>query len=174
MRIYSYSNFNGISVNLIKKSVLEFKGVQRRFNFIFEHEKSIYYDDYAHHPTEIYELLKSIKDVYKSKKIISVFQPHRVSRLNSLNKNFTKCFKYSDQVLLCPVYKAGENLKLKINYYKFSKEIIKNSRVELIMINSEKELAKFAKQNIYGDKIVIGMGAGTISNWIRNLPRLIK
>ena len=164
----------GISVNLIKKSVLEFKGVQRRFNFIFEHEKSIYYDDYAHHPTEIYELLKSIKDVYKSKKIISVFQPHRISRLNSLNKNFTKCFKYSDQVLLCPVYKAGENLKLKINYYKFAKEIIKNSRVELIMINSEKELAKFAKQNIYGDKIVIGMGAGTISNWIRNLPKLIK
>ncbi len=164
----------GISINLIKKSVLEFKGVQRRFNFIFEREKSIYYDDYAHHPTEIHELLKSIKDVYKSKKIISVFQPHRISRLNLLNKNFTKCFKYSDQVLLCPVYKAGENLKLKINYYKFAKEIIKNSRVELIMINSEKELARFAKQNIYGDKIVIGMGAGTISNWIRNLPKLIK
>ena len=57
----------GISNNLIKKSILEFKGVQRRFNFIFEHKKSIYYDDYAHHPTEIYELLKSTKDVLKQK-----------------------------------------------------------------------------------------------------------
>ena len=42
------------------------------------------------------------------------------------------------------------------------------------MINDEKELVKFAKNNIYGDKIVIGMGAGTISNWMRNLPKLIK
>ena len=164
----------GISINLIKKAIFEFKGVQRRFNFIFEHQNSIYFDDYAHHPTEIYELLKSTKAVYESKKIISVFQPHRISRLNSLKKNFTKCFKFSDQVLLCPVYKAGENLKLKFNYFKFAKEIIKNSKVELIFINSEEELAKFAKYNIYGDKIVIGMGAGTISSWIRNLPKLIK
>ena len=164
----------GISVDLIKKAIFEFKGVQRRFNFIFEHQKNIYYDDYAHHPTEIYELLKSTRIVYSSKKIISVFQPHRISRLNILKKKFTKCFKFSDQVLLCPIYRAGENIKLKFNYYKFAKEIIKNSKVDLIMINDEEELAKFAKQNIYGDKIIIGMGAGTISNWMRNLPKLIK
>ena len=164
----------GISINTIKKAILEFKGVQRRFNFIFEHKKSIYYDDYAHHPTEIKELLKSTREVYKSKKIISVFQPHRISRLNFLKKKFTECFKFSDQVILCPVYKAGETLKLKFNYYNFAKEIIKNSKVELIMINNEKELVKYVKQNIYGEKIVIGMGAGTISNWMRNLPKLIK
>ena len=164
----------GISINIIKKAISEFKGVQRRFNFIFEHEKTIYYDDYAHHPTEINELLKSSKEVYKAKKIISVFQPHRISRLNSLKKEFTKCFKFSDMVVLCPVYKAGENLKLKFDYYKFAKEIIKNSKVDLIMINNEKELANFVKKNIYGDKIVIGMGAGTISNWMRNLSALIK
>ena len=164
----------GISINLIKRSILQFKGVQRRFNFIFEHNSSIYYDDYAHHPTEIFELLKSTKEVFKSKKIVSIFQPHRISRLNSLKKEFTKCFKFSDQVILCPIYKAGENLKLNFNYFKFAKDIIKNSNTDLIMINGEKELANFAKQNIYGDKIVIGMGAGTISNWIRNLPELIK
>jgi len=164
----------GISVNLIKKAIFEFKGVQRRFNFIFEHRKSIYYDDYAHHPTEINELLKSTREVYESKKIISVFQPHRISRLNSLKTRFTNCFKFSDQVLLCPIYKAGENLKLNFDYFKFAKEIIKNSRVELFMINNEKELAKYVKNNIYGDKIVIGMGAGTISNWMRNLPKLVK
>ncbi len=164
----------GISNDLIKKSILEFKGVQRRFNFIFQHNKSIYYDDYAHHPTEIYELLKSTRDVFKSKKIVSIFQPHRVSRLNFLKERFTKCFKFADQVVLCPIYKAGENIKLKFNYTKFAKEIIKNSNVDLIMINSEKDLLKYAKQNIYGDKIVIAMGAGTISSWIRNLPELIK
>ncbi len=164
----------GISMSLIKKAISEFRGVERRFNFIFEFQKSIFYDDYAHHPTEIHELLKSSKEVYKSKKIISVFQPHRISRLNSLKKEFTECFKFSDLVILCPVYKAGENIKLKFNYYKFAKEIIKNSKVDLIMINGEEELVKFVKKNIYGDKIVIGMGAGTISNWMRNLPKLLQ
>ena len=122
----------------------------------------------------IYELLKSTRTVYTSKKIISVFQPHRISRLNFLKKKFTRCFKFSDQVLLCPIYKAGENLKLNFDYFKFAKEIIKNSKVELFMINNEKELAKYVKHNIYGDKIVIGMGAGSISNWMRNLPKLVK
>ena len=164
----------GISINLIKKAILNFKGVQRRFNFIFEHRKSIYFYDYAHHPTEINELLKSIREVYKSKKIISIFQPHRISRLNLLKKRFTQCFKFCDEVILCPVYKAGENLRLKFKYYNFAKEIIKNSKVNLILINNEKELAKYAKHNIYGDKIVIGMGAGTITSWMRNLSQLIK
>ena len=164
----------GISINLIKIAILNFKGVQRRFNYIFEHQKSIYYDDYAHHPTEISELLKSTRNVYKEKKIISVFQPHRVSRLNSLKKEFSKCFYFSDEVLLCPVYRAGENIKLEFSYNNFAKDIIKNSKVNLIMINDERELAKYAKQNIYGDKIIIGMGAGSISSWIRNLPKLLK
>ena len=119
-------------------------------------------------------MLKSTRAVYKSKKIISVFQPHRISRLNSLKKRFTKCFKFSNQLILCPIYKAGENLKLKFDYFKFAKEIIRNSKVELIMINNENELAKYAKHNIYGDNIVIGMGEGTISNWMRNLPKLTK
>ena len=164
----------GISINLIKKAILEFKGVQRRFNFIFEYNKSIYYDDYAHHPTEIDELLKSTREVYKSKKIISIFQPHRISRLNSLKKRFTKCFRFADQVILCPIYKAGENIKLKFKYVNFAKEIIKNSKVDLIMINGEKQLIQFVKKNIYGEKIVIGMGAGTISSWIRNLAKITK
>ena len=57
----------GISTNLIKKAIFEFKGVQRRFNFIFKFQNSIYYDDYAHHPTEINVLLKSTRSVYRSK-----------------------------------------------------------------------------------------------------------
>ena len=62
----------------------------------------------------------------------------------------------------------------KFNYNNFAKQIIKNSNVELVLIDNEKELVKFVKHNIYGDKIVIGMGAGTISAWMRNLPKLIK
>ena len=63
---------------------------------------------------------------------------------------------------------------MEFSYNNFAKNIIKNSKVNLIMINDERELAKYAKQNIYGDKIIIGMGAGSISSWMRNLPKLLK
>ena len=83
-------------------------------------------------------------------------------------------FKNADIVILCPVYTAGEKIKLGFDYLKFAKEIIKNSNVKLFLINNNIELANFLKKNMFGKKIVIGMGAGTISSWMRELPKLIK
>ena len=82
-------------------------------------------------------------------------------------------FKNSNTVLLCPIYAAGEKLKLGFNYLNFAKQIVKNSKVKVFLVKNEIQLARFVKQNIYGKKIVIGMGAGSISNWIRNLPNLL-
>ena len=64
-------------------------------------------------------------------------------------------------------------MKLGFNYNDFAKGIIKNSKVKLFMIINNIELAKFLKQNIYGKKIVVGMGAGSISNWMKKLPELM-
>ena len=164
----------GISNDLIKKSILEFKGVQRRFNFIFQHNKSIYYDDYAHHPTEIKVVLDGVKNVYKDYEKICIFQPHRISRLKDLKKEFTFAFKNADKVILFPIYTAGEKIKLGFNYTNFAKEIIKNSKVQLLLVDDKLQLAKYIKSNLYGQKIVIGMGAGTISNWMRELPYLLS
>ena len=163
----------GISKDFIKNGLKNFKGVQRRFTFLFKHRGSIFIDDYAHHPTEITEVLNGVKDVYKKRKIICVFQPHRISRVKNLRKKFSKSFKKADEVILCPIYKAGENSKTKINYDNFAKEIIKNSGVKLIFINDQYELSKYVRQCVYGQKIVIGMGAGTISNWMKMIPNLI-
>ena len=58
-------------------------------------------------------------------------------------------------------------------YYNFAKELANNSSVELFLVKDKKNLAKFVKQNIQGNKIVIGMGAGSISNWMRDLPNLL-
>ena len=86
---------------------------------------------------------------------------------------FSKSFKNSDTVLLCPIYKASETINLGFSYSSFARLIIKNSKVRLIIIKNEKELQKFLKQTSYGDKIYIGMGAGSISNWMRNLKNNI-
>ena len=163
----------GISKDVIKKSLKEFKGVERRFNKIFEFRGTEFFDDYAHHPSEIKEVLNGVKDVYKEESIICIFQPHRISRLKDLKKEFTLSFKKADQVILCPIYSAGEKIKLGFSYYNFAKNIAKNSKVKIFLVKDKLSLAKYIKQNIYGKKIVVGMGAGSISNWIKELPNLI-
>ncbi len=164
----------GISIKDIKDGLLRFKGVQRRFNKMFTFNKVDFFDDYAHHPTEIKTVLDGVNKVYGGYEKVCIFQPHRISRLKDLRKQFSFAFKKADTVVLCPIYTAGEKIKLGFNYLKFAKEIIKNSNVKLFLIKNNYELAKFLKHNIYGKKIVIGMGAGTISNWIRKLPELMK
>ena len=163
----------GISQTIIKKGLKEFKGVQRRFNKIFTFRETNFFDDYAHHPTEINEVLNGIRAAYKNNEIICVFQPHRISRLKDLKKEFSLSFKKANTVILCPVYTAGEKIKLGFNYNNFAKDIVKNSKVRLFLVNNKYELAKFIKQNIYGKKIVVGMGAGSISAWMKELPNLI-
>ena len=163
----------GISKKVIKSGLKEFKGVQRRFNKIFTFREVNFYDDYAHHPTEIKEVLNGVKAAYKKDEIICVFQPHRISRLKDLKKEFSLSFKKANTVILCPVYTAGEKIKLGFNYNNFAKDIVKNSKVRLFLVNNKYELAKFIKQNIYGKKIVVGMGAGSISAWMKELPNLI-
>ena len=164
----------GISKKIIKEALKEFKGVQRRFNKIFVFREAAFFDDYAHHPTEIKELLKGVRQVYKNEEIICVFQPHRISRLKDLKTEFSLSFKNANSIILCPIYTAGEKLKLGFNYLNFAKTIIKNSKVNVFLIKNENQLARYVKQNIYGKKIVIGMGAGSISAWMKNLPKLIQ
>ena len=163
----------GISKDIIKQGLREFKGVQRRFNKLFTYRQTDFYDDYAHHPTEIKELLNGVREAFKKEEIISVFQPHRISRLKDLRKEFSLSFKKSDCVILCPVYTAGEKIKLGFSYTNFAKEIIKNSKVKVFLVEDQKQLSNFVRQYIYGKKIVIGMGAGSISNWMRELPNQI-
>ena len=163
----------GISKNIIKSGLKEFKGVQRRFNKIFTYRETNFYDDYAHHPTEIKEVLNGVRAAYKKEDVICIFQPHRISRLKDLKKEFSFSFKKADTVILCPIYTAGEKMKLGFNYDNFAKDIIKNSKVKLFMVNDQYELAKLIKNTIYGKKIVVGMGAGTISAWMKELPNLV-
>ena len=163
----------GISPSNIKKGLINFKGVQRRFNKIFSYNNIDFYDDYAHHPTEIRSVLEGVKNVYNKCEKVCIFQPHRISRLKDLRKEFSESFKDADIVILCPIYTAGEKMKLGFSYNNFAKEIIKNSKVKLFLVNNNIQLAKFLKKNMYGNKIVIGMGAGSISNWIKKLPELM-
>ncbi len=161
----------GIKIKIIKEALLKFTGVQRRMTKIFEKNNNEFYDDYAHHPTEIYSVLEGIKKVANKKKITSVFQPHRFSRVNLLKKEFSKSFKFSDRVVLCPIYAAGEKVSKNFDLIKFGKMISLNSNANVVIVKDEVNFKNFLRKNLVTNEIIIGMGAGTISNWMRNLKK---
>ena len=159
----------GIQVSKIKKALKKFLGIQRRFTKVFSVGKREFYDDYAHHPTEIRAVINSARQVYKDRKIICIFQPHRYSRVKSLKKEFALSFESSDAVVLCPVYSAGEKAKYNFNQNKFSQLISKKSKIQVINIQNQNELKNYFKKNLLDNELVICMGAGSISNWIREI-----
>ncbi len=159
----------GIKSNVIKKALKNFSGVQRRMTKIFSKNKNEFFDDYAHHPTEISSVLSGVRKVYPKRKIITVFEPHRYSRVVSLNNKFSNSFDKSDVVLICPIYPAGEKNKLNFNFLKFAKLISKNSNIQVVVVRNKNEIARYFKKNLISDEIIIGMGAGLISQWMREL-----
>ena len=159
----------GIDIDVIKNALRKFTGIQRRLTKVFEVSGKEFFDDYAHHPTEIRSVLKSVRMTYVNRKIVSVFQPHRYSRLKLLKKDFTYSFKDSNLVILCPVYPAGEKINKEYDEIDFARLISKNSRVQVITIKNEQDLRKFFKKNLISNELVLCMGAGSISKWIREM-----
>jgi UDP-N-acetylmuramate--alanine ligase len=163
----------GVNETAFKKALKNFSGVQRRLTKIFLKKGREFYDDYAHHPTEIKAVLSGLKQVYKKRKLISVFQPHRYSRVMNLKKEFSSSFIMSDSVILCPIYAAGEKKDLRYSQENFAKLISKNSNTQVIIIKNEIELRKYLKKNLISNEIILGMGAGTISKWMKELKEFL-
>jgi UDP-N-acetylmuramate--alanine ligase len=163
----------GANLNLAKKSLKNFSGVQRRMTKVFSKNKNDFYDDYAHHPTEISSILEGVHNVDPKRKIISIFEPHRYSRVMSLNNEFSKCFSKSSVVILCPLYAAGEKKILKFDPIKFANKISRNSNTQVIFVKNERDIAKYFKKNLISNEIIIGMGAGLISKWMSNIKYLL-
>ena len=159
----------GIKIEVIKKALKNFSGVQRRLTKVFQKNNIEFYDDYAHHPTEIESVINGIKKISKDRKLIVIFQPHRYTRIKNLKFEFAKCFKRATSIVLCPVYAAGEKKDKRYNQIKFAKLISKFSKVQVIAIQNETDLTRYLKKNLIKNEIVIGMGAGTISKWMNDL-----
>ncbi|MGL6024087.1 MAG: UDP-N-acetylmuramate--L-alanine ligase, partial [Cetobacterium sp.] len=148
----------GIKEEVIADKILKFKGAKRRYD-ILHSDKIRIIDDYAHHPTEIKATIQGAKTIEKNK-TVAIFQPHRYSRINFLLNDFKDSFEGVDEVVLMPVYSAGEKnefgvtlekLKAKIGH-KHCTIMKENEEIEK-MVQTEKESATF-----------LFMGAGNISS----------
>ncbi len=157
----------GIKIN--KKDIKNYRGTMRRMNLLGSINKSLFIDDYAHHPTEIDKLVK-VSKLYKKKEIFLILEPHRYSRLNDLYKEYLQTLKNINNLYILKTYSAGEAIKKNM---KDSKNLVNDLNVKykqqtgylnsyLEFFNLLDEITKKPKQ-----KIIIAAGAGSISNQFR-------
>lgn len=98
----------GVSVDKLKKGLLSFKGIQRRFSYQIKTAHRVYIDDYAHHPTEINALHQAIREMHPDEKVLALFQPHLFSRTQDFGKEFGESLAQFDELLLLDIYPARE------------------------------------------------------------------
>ena len=145
-----------------KKALKNFDGVARRFTKIDRINNNLFIDDYAHHPTEIDSVLSAAKQSQSLNNIIAVFQPHRYSRVLTLKKEFSKCFKKANAVLVLDIYAAGEKNYTSFKIKTLVNLIRNNSKTDTHYIESIDLVSKFL--NVGKRNLVIFMGAGDISS----------
>ena len=154
----------------IRENLLNFKGIKKRFDILSANKNFILIDDYAHHPTEIKATLKSVFEYAKIlgiKSVTAIFQPHRYTRLSTNLAVFKECFEGVDELVILPVYAAGENpieIDMKSEFSQYNP--IFTDKVERVEEGIE-FIDEFGVKNRLSDGIVVGFGAGDISVQLR-------
>ncbi len=154
----------------IRENLLNFKGIKKRFDILSSNKNFVLIDDYAHHPTEIKATLKSVFEYAKIlgiKSVTAIFQPHRYTRLSTNLPGFKECFKGVDELVILPVYAAGENpieVDMKSEFSEYNP--IFTDKVERVEEGIE-FTDEFGVKNRLSDGIVVGFGAGDISVQLR-------
>jgi UDP-N-acetylmuramate--alanine ligase len=162
------ANEAGVSDPILRQALAAFEGVKRRFTFTGSWGGVSVYDDYAHHPTEISATLDGARSVAAGR-VIAVVQPHRYSRLKSLFKDFCSCFGSADAVLVAPVYPAGETPN-GVDSEALAAGVRAAGHGSVMVLDSEAALASTVAEIARPGDLVIGLGAGSISEWTYALP----
>lgn len=160
---------NGVSEEEIRKGMESFGGVDRRFDFKVKNEKVVFLSDYAHHPNEIEQSVKSIRELYADKKIAAIFQPHLYTRTRDFYREFADSLSLLDIVYLCDIYPARE---LPIEGVT-SKLIYDNLRpgIDKHLIHKE-DILDTAKNGDFD--VLISLGAGDIENYVPQIAEILS
>lgn len=162
----------GFDINAVKPHFATFSGMGRRFQKVGEFNGVTIFDDYAHHPTEIKATLSSAEGMH-GKNIIAVFQPHRYTRLKNLWDEFLNAFDNVDKVIVTDVYAASEDEIEGINSEKFAEQLSQKVNCEYLS-GSISDVAKKLYPELKNNDVVIGLGAGTITNLGKELIAIEK
>jgi UDP-N-acetylmuramate--alanine ligase len=163
----------GVSDEVIRATFASFSGVKRRFSRAGDWQGVAVYDDYAHHPVEIASVLRAARIAGKGR-IIAVVQPHRYTRLQSLFNEFSACLDDADIAVVTPVYSAGEAPIPGIDRDELAAGLRRHGHPNVLTIDDEAALVETIASVAKSGDLVVGLGAGTITDWINALPGRLK
>ena len=158
-----------INEKSIKKSLSQFKGVNRRFTQVAELNGMKIIDDYGHHPVEISAVLRAARQTATGK-VFAIHQPHRYTRLKSLFHDFCSCFNEADFVGIMEVYSAGEAPLDGASRADLVNGLVRHGHRNVFSVDDEDELEALIREQARSGDIIVFLGAGTISVWANNLP----
>lgn len=146
-----------------------YKGVERRFDFYIKNDRHVLLSDYAHHPNEIYHSARSIRQLYRNRKITAIFQPHLYTRTRDFYKEFADALSQLDEVILCDIYPAREEPIPGVT----SKLIYDNLRegVEKSLICKDDVIGLVKERDF---DVLIVLGAGDLDNQVPQIAKIIE
>ena len=159
----------GCTAEELKEGMSTYQGVERRFDFKLKTDKIVFLSDYAHHPKEIYQSARSIKELYKERKITAIFQPHLYTRTRDFYTDFASSLSQLDEVVLTDIYPAREQpipgVTSKLIYDNLSEGVQKH------LIHTD-EVLSFVKEHDF--EVLIVLGAGDLDNQVPEIEKILK
>jgi UDP-N-acetylmuramate--L-alanine ligase len=157
----------GCNIETVKERLAKFKGANRRYQVIYDKDLRII-DDYAHHPTEIKVTIEAAKANEKGD-VTVIFQPHRYSRTKFFFDDFIKSLKKADELILMPIYSAGED-----NTYGVSSEELAEKIGNGVKVYTEEEIQDLVKSHENSNRSYVFMGAGSVSKLAHQIKSTLK
>jgi UDP-N-acetylmuramate--alanine ligase len=163
------AQLNGCTADELRYGMKTYGGVDRRFDFKIKSERLVFLSDYAHHPKEIYQSAKSLRELYQDKHITAIFQPHLYTRTRDFYKDFAEALSQLDEVILTEIYPARE---LPIEGVT-SQLIYDNLKpgVQKEMIQKDQVL-DYVKSRQF--EVLVILGAGDLDNLVPQITKILK
>ena len=163
------AQLNGCTAEELKSGMKTYGGVDRRFDFKIKTDKLVFLSDYAHHPKEICQSAKSIRELYKDKHITAIFQPHLYTRTRDFYKDFAEALSQLDEVILTEIYPARELPIAGVTSQLIYDNLKAGVKKQLIQ---KAEVLDFIK--VHDFEVLIVLGAGDLDNQVPEITKILK
>lgn len=163
------AHLSGATDEEIRQGMASFRGVDRRFDFKLKNDRIVFLSDYAHHPAEIAQSVKSIRELYQDRRITAIFQPHLYTRTRDFYREFADSLSLLDEVILTEIYPAREQPIPGVT----SRLIYDQLRpgIEKCICPKEEVLELLARKEV---EVLIVLGAGDLDNYVPQITELLK
>ena len=163
------AQLSGCTAEELRYGMSTFSGVDRRFDFKIKNKRHVFLSDYAHHPQEILQSAKSIRELYSDRKITAIFQPHLYSRTRDFYKEFASALSLLDEVILCDIYPAREEPIPGVTSKLIFDELKPGVEKSMIRLADVPDLVKGRDFDV-----LIVLGAGDLDNYVSYIAKTLN